>query len=179
MSCLLFDQIILRFLHFRCLRLIVKRVTLKIQNALNSLNPMVINQYIFSYIFSISDKKYKIRRVKNIVLPMMTSPDRYTPLPGFVTSAVALNQQGQPASINPKSAHKVVHVILQDKNLQIRIGNSWNYVMNRINPERAHKVDHVILQDNDVYCLCSMVCTSMLAWPSCGVSRQTPRASIV
>ena len=46
---------------------------------------------------------------------MMTSPDRYTPLPGFVTSAVALNQVGQPASINPKRAHKVVPVILKDK----------------------------------------------------------------
>lgn len=53
--------------------------------------------------------------MQNIDLPMMTSPDRYTPLPGFVTSAVALNQLGQPASINPKRAHKVVPVILKDK----------------------------------------------------------------
>ena len=58
--------------------------------------------------------------MQNIDLPMMTSPDRYTPLPGFVTSAVALNQPGQPASINPKRAHKVVHVILQDNDVYVQ-----------------------------------------------------------
>ena len=76
--------------------------------------------------------------MQNIDLPMMTSPDRYTPLPGFVTSAVALNQQGQPASINPKRAHKVVPVILKDKQKILILFD-----------EKIVKVCD--LEDNDVY----------------------------
>ena len=115
----------------RCLRLKMKELhtTLMIQK--NALNRVVV-QYFHILIFSISDKKYKIRVVQNIDLPMMTSPDRYTPLPGFVTSAVALNQQGQPASINPKRAHKVVHVILQDNDVYVQWTNSPNHQISGI-----------------------------------------------
>jgi hypothetical protein len=105
---------------------------------------------------------------------MMTSPDRYTPLPGFVTSAVALNQQGQPASINPKRVHKVVHVILQDKQKILILFDekfvkiyNWQFVKSwgdrqfnynqgqpaSINPKRSQDIPQSCLrhQNNDVY----------------------------
>ena len=104
----------------------------------------------------------------------MTSPDRYTPLPGFVTSAVALNQQGQPASINPKRVHKVVHVILQDKQKILILFDekfvkiyNWQFVKSwgdrqfnynqgqpaSINPKRSQDIPQSCLrhQNNDVY----------------------------
>ena len=104
----------------------------------------------------------------------MTSPDRYTPLPGFVTSAVALNQQGQPASINPKRVHKAVHVILQDKQKILILFDekfvkiyNWQFVKSwgdrqfnynqgqpaSINPKRSQDIPQSCLrhQNNDVY----------------------------